>query len=131
MSETPFHSAQQPQLHYVTPATQPSKYTREEVVPGVVLENYVKRIPSDDNTYVLVSTHSERIEKIKQPDEIAAEKRAARIGAAIFGTIAAGFIGLMGYIAYKDSVVAEGEAAKDELRRIQADNERLKDMQES
>lgn len=50
------------------------EFHRENAVVGVPLENYTKKVPSEDGKYVVITTHAERIEKIKQPEEIEAEK---------------------------------------------------------
>jgi hypothetical protein len=117
MSESVFNTPAQPQMHYVTPPMQPSKYTREEVVPGVVLENYIKRQPDEDGQYVLVTTHSERLERIKQPEEIAAEKKAERTALAVIGSVVVGAVGLLIWGSYREEKIREGELAKQELTR--------------
>lgn len=81
-------------------------YHDEESVPGVELQNYVKRTPSDDGTYVVVVTHAERIEMIPQPltpEELAQKREEEKFVLKIVGGMVAGFLGFMGLIAYLDS----------------------------
>jgi hypothetical protein len=82
------------------------KYHQEEAVVGVPLESYTKREPSDDGTYVKITSHSERIEKIKQPptpEEKAAQQKQERIAAGVVGGIVLGFVGLVGWLSWLDS----------------------------
>lgn len=88
------------------------KFHAQETVPGIQLDNYTRREPSEDGQYVLITTHAERIEKIKQPptpEEIAeakAEKAKQAKKDKIFNAVAAGFgllfLGGLGFAAYKD-----------------------------
>lgn len=78
----------------------------EEIAPGVVLENYTKRAPSEDNTYVVITEHAERIELIPQPltpEEIAAQEHEAKMALAGLGVIAVIFAGVLGVMAWKDA----------------------------
>ena len=61
----------------------------EDTVPGVEMQNFTLRTPSEDGTYVKVTTHTERIIKIPQPPTPAEleEKRKSDI---LFAKIAAG-----------------------------------------
>ncbi len=91
---------------YPRPVTSFPKFHQEEAIAGVPLENYTKRVPSEDGTYVMITTHTERIEKIKQPltpEEKAAQEKQAKIALAVVGAIGSGFIGLVGWLAWLDS----------------------------
>lgn len=95
------------------------KYHQEEAVPGVELQNYTKRVPSEDGTYVIVTTHQEKIEKIKQPptpEEIAQRKKQDRIAGGILAGVGLAFFSFIGWAIYKDEqrlrAERELEAAK-------------------
>lgn len=107
------------------------KYHQEEAVIGVELNNYTKRVPDEEGKYVLVTTHTERIERIKQPEEIEAEKqeekarkRSDAIAATVVGGIVVGFLGLLGWIAYKE----DQKVLNEQGDRIHRNNERLSEM---
>jgi len=94
-----------PFVRPVAPPPPSPKYHQEEAVVGEPLENYTKRVPSDDGTYVKVTTHTERIEKIKQPptpEEQAAQAKRDAIALGIFGSIVTAVVGIVGYAIYKD-----------------------------
>lgn len=81
------------------------KYHQEEAVPGVELNNYTKRVPSEDGTFVIVTTHEEKIEKVKQPptpEEIAERKKQDRIALSILGGLGVVFFGFVGWMAHQD-----------------------------
>lgn len=89
-----------------TPLPRRPEYHQEEAVPGVELNNYVKRVPSEDGTYVLVTEHEERIEKIKQPltpEEQAAKRKQERIALAVLGGLGVSFFGFLGWVSYLDA----------------------------
>jgi hypothetical protein len=95
MSETPSFYTTYNQID----EPRPKKYTSEEVVAGVVLENYVKRTPSEDGQYVTVVRHSEKIELIPQPptpEEIAARKEQDKMFIKVFAGIGVAFFGFIG-----------------------------------
>ena len=77
----------------------------ESVAKGVELHNYTSRQISEDGTYAIVTTHTERVEDIPQPptpEEIAAQKRSERIASAIVGSVVIGFVAIFGWVAYKE-----------------------------
>ena len=79
--------------------------TGEAHAKGEELHNYTTRKISEDGKYAIVTKHTEKIESIPQPptpEEIAAQKKAEKIALAIVGTLAAGFIGIVGWVTYKD-----------------------------
>lgn len=89
-----------------------TEFHSEVAIPGVDLNNYTKKTPSEDGKYVTIVQHQEWIEKIKQPptpEEIAeakaeaeARKKADRIVGAVVGTIFLGFFGLVGIATWQD-----------------------------
>lgn len=94
-----------PTSRAVEPAARPPKFHQEEAVVGETLNNYITKEPSDDGTYVKIITHSERIEKIRQPltpEEIAEKKKQDKIAAGIIGTVAIAFFGFIGWVTYQD-----------------------------
>lgn len=87
------------------PSEPRANFTEEEVEPGVVLQSYTKRSPSEDGTYVVVTTHNERIERVPQPptpEELAAQAKSERIAMLVVGGMVASFLGLVGWLAYQD-----------------------------
>lgn len=78
----------------------------EEALMGVTLRNYTTReVLEDHPTHVLVTKHTEKLEKLPQPptpEELKAQKRAEKIAAGVLITIVGGFLGLVGYAVYKD-----------------------------
>lgn len=91
------------------------KYHKENAVVGVKLENYTKREPSEDGTYVLVTNHTERIEKIKQPEEIEAEKAEAealqkaqdKMAMRVIAGVGVGLVGFFAWLTYMDRKTRE------------------------
>lgn len=79
----------------------------EEVFPdGVVLNNYTKRVPSVDGKYVVVTTHSERVEMIPQPptpEELEAQAKAEKTAAIVVGLLGAAFLGLIGWVGWQEN----------------------------
>jgi len=77
----------------------------DEIPEGRELHSYTRKEPIDDGKYILVTKHSEHLEKVQQPltpEEKAAQARETKIILSVLGTIAAGFFGLVGYTVYKD-----------------------------
>lgn len=119
---------------YVVPPVITSRFHAEETAPGVELNNYTKRTPSEDGTYVMVVTHTERIEKIKQPptpEEIAERKRQDKIMGMILGGMALAFFGFIGTMVYIDEKTRQREEDQKQLERIRRTNERVGEMIES
>jgi hypothetical protein len=77
----------------------------EAFAKGEELHNYTTRKISEDGTYAIVTTHSEKVEHIPQPptpEEIAAQKKAERIAMAVVGSIIVGVLGIAGWASYKE-----------------------------
>lgn len=89
----------------VDPASQ-RKYHSENAQVGVELNSYIKKTPSDDGTYVLIVSHHEHIEKIRQPltpEEIEAKKAEERFMAKVVGAVVLGGISLMAFASIVES----------------------------
>lgn len=113
----------------IVPAKEKEK--PEEYVPGHDLENYKRRAPSADGTYVLVTTHTERIEMIPQPPtpEEVAERKAEREKqeaaqaksdkrtAIVVGTLTTLFLSGLGFLMYKDLENQREIVAKKPVRK--------------
>lgn len=88
----------------VRPKTGHPEFIREEVVVGVELQNYTKRTPNEDGTHVVVITHEEHIEKIKQPptpEEVAQAREDRRFRQKLlagFGAVTVVVIGVVGVV---------------------------------
>lgn len=61
----------------------------EEVLPGVTVSSYTKRIPSEDGSHILVVEHNEHVVILPTEEEIAAQERFDKI-------VYLGFLGLFG-----------------------------------
>lgn len=82
------------------------KYYDEDFAPGVELNNYLKRTPSSDETYVVVVDHSEHVEKIRQPptpEEIAEKKEADNRRLKILAGTGAFLLGVLSLFAWSES----------------------------
>lgn len=106
-SQTPpyHHPSEARALHNQYSNERPEPNYGEAFAKGEELHNYTSRKISEDGTYAIVTTHTEKVVSIPQPptpEEIAAQKKAERIGLAIVGTLAAGFLGVMAWISYKE-----------------------------
>lgn len=95
----------------IIPAPEPiqrqtPEYTQEPTVAGVELNNYTKRVPNDEGTYVFVTVHEERIELIRQPptpEELEAKRKLERTALRTLGVVGVVFIGFLGWAVRQDA----------------------------
>lgn len=82
--------------------------TEEETLPGIELNNYVKRSQVEEGTHVLVVEHKEHLEKVPEPEvpptpeELAAFREEKRFMAKLWAGVAA-----VGIVAVTVAVVVE------------------------
>ena len=122
-----------------SPEPTAKKYHKEPAIPGETLNNYTTKVPSEDGKYVKITSHTERIELIKQPptpeeiaerkrleeEEKAAEKKFLRIVGGILGGFLALVFGMAWYDErqHRNGLVRDARAGVDELKNRRRDDQ--------
>jgi len=83
-----------PVIQQTNAAPKNPEFHQENAVVGIELNNYSKRTPSEDGTYVVVVNHTERIEKIVQPpteEELAHQRSKEKLAMKLWAGVGTAF----------------------------------------